>query len=113
MKTARAGVVNYLSFVRYGSLSVNDFTIELRKVVGSENYTFSELQDSNNLASCYDFLVLTLDLLTTDVEGGEYELTLYNDGNELGAFLINIIDYTQTNQAVSGVYASTVKTTDL
>ena len=111
MKRLKTGVVNTLSFVKLGDFTVNSFDITLEKVVGNSSLTITNLADLNNLDSCKDFIVINVDLLSNDIEGGEYILTLTNNGNSY-SFLTEVQDYT-TTQTGSGIYGSTVRFTDL
>ena len=111
MKRLKTGVVNTLSFVKLGDFTVNSFDITLEKVVGNSSLTITNLTDLNNLDSCKDFIVINVDLLSNDIEGGEYILTLTNNGNSY-SFLTEVQDYT-TTQTGSGIYGSTVRFTDL
>ena len=111
MKRLKTGVVNTLSFVKLGDFTVNSFDITLDKVVGNGSLTITNLTDLNNLDSCKDFIRINVDLLSNDLEGGEYVLTLTNEGNSYN-FLTEVQDYT-TTQTGSGIYGSTVRFTDL
>lgn len=111
MKRLKAGVVNTLSFVKLGDFTVNSFDIVLTKVVGVGTLNLTSLTDVNNLDSCKDFISLNIDLLSNDLEGGEYILTLSNNGNDYN-FLAQVQDYT-TTQTGSGIYGSTVRFSDL
>ena len=81
MKRLKAGVVNTLSFVKLSSFTVNSFDVTLDKVVGTGSLTITNLTDLNNLDSCKDFIQINIDLLSNDIEGGEYELTITNRGD--------------------------------
>ena len=111
MKRLKTGVVNTLSFIKLGDFNVNSFDITLDKVVGNGSLTITNLTDLNNLDSCKDFIRINVDLLSNDLEGGEYVLTLTNEGNSYN-FLTEVQDYT-TTQTGSGIYGSTVRFTDL
>lgn len=111
MKRLKTGVVNTLSFVKLGDFTVNSFDITLEKVVGNGSLTITNLTDLNNLDSCKDFIRINVDLLSNDLDGGEYILTLTNEGNSYN-FLTEVQDYT-TTQSGSGIYGSTVRFTDL
>lgn len=111
MKRLKTGVVNTLSFVKLGDFTVNSFDIILTKVVGAGTLSLTSLTDTNNLDSCKDFISLNIDLLSNDLEGGEYILTLSNNGNDYN-FLAQVQDYT-TTQTGSGIYGSTVRFSDL
>jgi len=111
MKRLKAGVVNTLSFVKLSSFTVNSFDVTLDKVVGTGSLTITNLTDLNNLDSCKDFIQINIDLLSNDLEGGEYELTITNSG-ESYKYLTEVQDYTVT-QTGTGIYGSTVRFTDL
>ena len=111
MKRLKAGVVNTLSFVKLSSFTVNSFDVTLDKVVGTGSLTITNLTDLNNLDSCKDFIQINIDLLSNDIEGGEYELTITNSG-ESYKYLTEVQDYTVT-QTGTGIYGSTVRFTDL
>ena len=112
MKIAKAGTVNYLSFIRTSDLTVDSFSLQLTAVVGGQSYSFTSLQDLHHLADCRDFFVLTLDLMSTQVSGGEYELTLYNNSEQRGKYLITVIGY-QYDAVGTGIYDNVVSVTDL
>jgi hypothetical protein len=111
MKRLKVGVVNTLSFIKDPSYVINDFDVTLEKVVGSQTFTFNNLQDLNSLDKCKDFILLNIDLLSNPVDGGEYYLTLSN-GSTSHRFLSNVIDHSSDNQ-VGGVYSDTVIFNDL
>lgn len=111
MKRLKAGVVNTLSFVKLSSFTVNSFDITLSKVVGTGSLTVTNLTDLNNLDSCKDFIKLNIDLLSNDLDGGEYYLTITNQGSEY-TYLAQVQDYI-TSQSGSGIYGDTVRFTDL
>ena len=111
MKRLKTGVVNTLSFVKLGDFTVNSFDVTLTKVVGAGNLNLTALTDVNNLDSCKDFISINIDLLSNDLEGGEYILTLSNNGNDYN-FLAQVQDYT-TTQTGTGIYGSTVRFSDL
>ena len=111
MKRLKTGVVNTLSFVKLGDFTTNSFDITLEKTVGTGSLTITNLTDLNNLDSCKDFILINVDLVSNDIDGGEYTLTLTNNGNDY-SYLTEVQDYT-TTQSGSGVYGSTVRFTDL
>ena len=111
MKRLKTGVVNTLSFVKLSSFTVNSFDVTLDKVVGTGSLTITNLTDLNNLDSCKDFIQINIDLLSNDLDGGEYELTITNSG-ESYKYLTEVQDYTVT-QTGTGIYGSTVRFTDL
>ena len=111
MKRLKTGVVNTLSFVKLSSFTVNSFDVTLEKVVGTGSLTITNLTDINGLDSCKDFIKINIDLLSNDIDGGEYYLTISNDGNEY-TYLTSVESYT-TEQTGTGIYSSTVRFTDL
>ena len=111
MKRLKTGVVNTLSVVKLSSFTVNSFDVTLDKVVGTGSLTITNLTDLNNLDPCKDFIQINIDLLSNDLEGGEYELTITNSG-ESYKYLTEVQDYTVT-QTGTGIYGSTVRFTDL
>lgn len=112
MKTAKAGLVNYLSFIRTRDININDFDLTLKSTVGNTVYNFNNLQDLYNLVGCRDFFVLPLNLITTQVIGGEYTLELYNNNIFRGSYLINIIGF-EYESTGTGVYTNVVSVNDL
>ena len=111
MKRLKTGVVNTLSFVKLSTFTVNSFDITLEKTVGAGSLTITNLTDLNNLDSCKDFIQINIDLLSNNIDGGEYELTITNSGSSY-KYLTEVQDYT-TTQSGSGIYGSTVRFTDL
>ena len=111
MKRLKVGVINTLSFIKMSSFTTNSFDVTLEKLVGTGSLTITNLTDLNNLDSCKDFIRINVDLLSNDLDGGEYTLTLTNDGSSY-VFTTLVEDYTET-QSGSGIYASTVRFTDL
>lgn len=111
MKRLKAGVVNTLSFVKLSTFTVNSFDVTLDKVVGIGSLMITNLTDLNGLDSCKDFIQINIDLINNDLEGGEYELTITNQGSSY-KYLTEVQDYT-TTQTGSGIYGSTVRFTDL
>jgi hypothetical protein len=112
MKRLKTGVVNTLSFVKMNSFTVNSFAIKLDKLVGDYSLTLSSLIDNNSLDSCKDFISLNVDLLSNDIDGGEYSLTLIYNGTDEYVYLVDVKDYT-TTQSGAGIYGDSVKFTDL
>ena len=106
MKRLKTGVVNTLSFVKLGDFTVNSFDITLEKVVGTGSLTITNLTDLNNLDACKDFIHINIDLISNDIEGGEYELTITNSGNSY-KYLTEVQDY-QYNTLGTGVYSNSV-----
>ena len=111
MKRLKSGVVNTLSFVKLSSFTVNSFDVTLEKVVGTGSLTITNLTDINGLDSCKDFIRLNIDLVTNNLEGGEYYLTVTNSSVDY-VYLGTVESYT-TIQTGEGVYSSTVRFTDL
>ncbi len=112
MKTAKAGVVNYISFIKTADITIDDFDFKLKSTVGNSEYNFNSLQDLYHLVGCRDFFVLPLNLITTQVLGGDYTLELYNNNVFRGSYLINIIGYAYTETG-TGVYGDVVSVNDL
>ena len=111
MKRLKTGVVNTLSFVKLSSFTVNSFDVTLDKVVGPGSLTITNLTDLNNLDSCKDFIQINIDLISNVIEGGEYILTITNDGDSYG-YLTEVQDYTITQDG-AGIYSDSVRFTDL
>tara|TARA_R110001632_G_scaffold166437_1_gene284908 strand:- start:305 stop:640 length:336 start_codon:yes stop_codon:yes gene_type:complete len=111
MKKLKTGVVNTLSFVKLSSFTVNSFDITLSKVVGTGSLTITNLTDINNLDSCKDFIVINIDLIINNIEGGEYILSITNSG-ETYTYLTEVQDYTVTQDG-AGIYSDSVRFTDL
>lgn len=106
MKRLKTGVVNTLSFVKLSTFTVNSFDITLSKVVGTGSLTITNLTDLNNLDSCKDFIQINIDLLSNEIEGGEYELTITNNGESYN-YLTEVQDY-QYNNLTTGIYSDSV-----
>jgi len=111
MKRLKTGVVNTLSFVKLNSFTVNSFDITLEKVVGIGSLTITNLTDINNLDTCKDFIVINIDLILNNIEGGEYILSVTNSG-ETYSYLTEVQDYTVTQDG-TGIYGDSVRFTDL
>lgn len=111
MKRLKVGEVNILSFVKINTFTVNSFDVTLEKVVGSGSLTITNLLDLNSLDPCKDFIRITVDLVSNDLEGGEYILTLTNNGEDF-SFPTQVQDY-ETTQTGAGVYADRVRFSDL
>jgi len=111
VKRLKSGIVNTLSFVKLKTFTTNSFTIKLEKVVGTAALTLTPLTDNNSLDSCKDFITLNVDLLSNDLDGGEYTLTLVYGADEY-TYLANIEDYTTAQDGI-GIYADSVRFTDL
>lgn len=112
MKTAKAGLINYLSFIKTSDITIDDFDLILKASVGNTTYSFNSIQDLYHLTGCRDFFVLPLDLITTQVVGGEYTLELYNNNIFRGSYLINIIGF-EYESTGTGVYSNVVSVNDL
>jgi len=93
MKTAKAGLVNYLSFIKTADITIDDFDLVLKSSVGNTTYNFNNIQDLYHLVGCRDFFVLPLNLITTQVIG-------------------NVIGYEYDETGI-GVYKSVVSVNDL
>lgn len=106
MKRLKAGAVNTLSFVKLGDFTINSFDITLEKVVGVGSLTITNLTDLNSLDSCRDFISINIDLLSNELSGGEYILTLTNNGNNY-SFLCEVQSY-QYNNLTNGIYSDSV-----
>lgn len=98
--------MNTLSFIKLSGFQVNSFNVILEKVVGNESLTITNLIDINGLDTCKDFIRINIDLDTYSLEGGEYILTLENDGDSY-SFPASVDVYEQT-QTGSGVYKDVV-----
>lgn len=107
MKRLRSGSVNTLSFIKTGDYIVNDFTIKLEKVVGTQVLELTGLSDSRDLDSCSDFVTINVDLITNELDGGEYLLYLTN-GTSTQKYLANVDVSEYINTSQSGIYGSTV-----
>jgi len=110
MKRLINNTVNTLSFVKSINYVINDFDVILTKVVGEELLQLNNLSSSNGLAVCNDFIILNIDLLSNNLEGGEYYLTLVN-GNTETSYLCMVDTHENSNgsTAVDTVYGDTVK----
>jgi len=75
-------------------------------VVGTGSLTITNLTDLNNLDSCKDFIQINIDLLSNDIEGGEYELTITNSGDSY-KYLTEVQSY-QYNNLTTGIYSDSV-----
>lgn len=107
MKSLKVGQVNTLSFVKSIYYVINSFDITLEKVVGNETLNLTGLQDLNGLDTCKDFIRLNIDLLSNNLEGGEYYLTL-SSGSMTCKYLCNVESY-ETTQTGTGIYADSVR----
>ncbi len=111
MKRLKTGVINTLSFVKLSSFTINSFDVTLEKVVGTGSLTITNLTDINSLDSCKDFIRLNIDLINNELDGGEYHLTITNDGVDY--IYLGLIESYTTSQSSNGIYSSTVRFTDL
>ena len=107
MKRLKVGSVNTLSFVKSIYYVINSFDVTFEKVVGNETLTLTGLQDLNGLDTCKDFIRLNIDLLSNNLEGGEYYLTL-SSGSMTCKYLCNVESYENT-QTGTGIYADSVR----
>lgn len=107
MKRLKVGSVNTLSFVKSIYYVINLFDVTFEKVVGSETLTLTGLQDLNGLDTCKDFIRLNIDLLSNNLEGGEYYLTL-SSGSMTCKYICNVESY-ETTQTGTGIYADSVR----
>ena len=107
MKRLKVGVINTLSFVKLGDFTTNSFDVTLEKVVGSDSLTITNLTDLNNLDPCKDFIRINIDLISNDIDGGEYILTLTNAGKSY-SFLTEVKDY-EVYQYDNGIYKDVVR----
>ena len=106
MKRLKAGAVNSISFIKNIGYAINSFDVTFEKVVGGTALTLSNLQDELELASCSDFIVLNLDLLSHTLDGGEYYMTIHNEGSST-TYLCEVQSY-QYNTHGTSIYADSV-----
>lgn len=106
MKRLKVGAVNSISFIRNIQYTINSFDVTFEKVVGGAELTLSGLTDQLNLDSCSDFIVLNLDLISNSLEGGEYYLTISNEGSS-STYLCEVENY-QYNTHGTDIYADSV-----
>jgi len=111
MKRLKSGVINTLSFVKTADYTSNDFSITLEKIVGSGYLTLENLEDNRNLDVCSDFISLNVDLITNELDGGEYFLYLTH-GTSTQKYLANIEKGQFANRDSAGIYGDTVILTD-
>lgn len=111
MKRLKTGAVNSISFIRNLEYAINSFDVTFEKVVGPAALSLTDLQDTLGLATCSDFIVLNIDLVVNDLEGGEYYLTVSNGSNS-STYLCEVESFTTTS-GTTGVYSDTVRFTDL
>lgn len=110
MKRLINNTINTISFVKSINYVINDFDVILTKVVGDEVLELNNLASLNGLPVCSDFIKLNIDLLSNNLEGGEYYLTLIN-GNTETSYLCLVDTYQNSNgsTSVDEVYGDTVK----
>ena len=114
MKSVRNGVINYVSFIRTYDMQAEAYNIKLEKVVGGTEYNFYGIQDISNFVACNDFITLTIDLIDTDVYGGEYYLTISGASGDYAKYLCNVKDHEYVNSTnANSLLASTVKISNL
>lgn len=114
MKSVSNGLINYVSFVRAYNMQVESYNIKLKKVVGDTEYNFNSLADISVSQACYDFITIPIDLVNTDVDGGEYYLTISGAGGDYAKYLCNVKDHKYVNSSNSNaLLASTVKISNL
>lgn len=106
MKRLKAGSVNSISFIRNLSYTINSFDVTFEKVVGGTVLTLSDIQDELGLAICSDFIVLNIDLLSNTIDGGEYYMTISNEGGST-SYLCEVQSY-QYNTHGTDIYADSV-----
>jgi hypothetical protein len=111
MKRLKTGAINSISFIRNIDYAINSFDVTFEKVVGPSVLSLQNLQDSLGLDTCKDFIVLNIDLVTNNLEGGEYYLTILNGGNS-STYLCEVESFTVTS-GTTGIYSDTVRFTDL
>ena len=90
------------------------YNVKLEKVVGSTEYNFYGLADISINNNCNDFITLPIDLIDTDVLGGEYYLTISGASGDYAKYLCNVKDHEYTNSTnANSLLASTVKISNL
>ena len=112
MKRLKAGAVNSISFIRNISYTTNSFDVEFEKVVGTTALTLSGIEDQLGLADCSDFIVLNIDLVSNELDGGEYYMTITNGSNS-STYLCEVQSYKYTTHGTSIYADSVVLSTDL
>ena len=117
MKSVSNGLVNYVSFVRTYDMQVEAYNVKLKKIVGTSEYNFTGLNDIIDTSVnqfCYDFITLAIDLVNTDVDGGDYYLTISGAGGDYAKYLCNVKDHKYVNSSnVNTLLSSTVKISNL
>lgn len=106
MKRLKVGAVNSISFIRNIQYTINSFDVTFEKVVGGTALTLSNLQDQLELASCSDFIVLNIDLVSHNLDGGEYYMTVSNEGSS-STYLCEVQSY-QYNTLGNDIYSNSV-----
>lgn len=90
------------------------YNLKLEKVVGVNEYNFYGLYDISTITTCNDFITLTIDLIDTDISGGEYYLTISGADGDYAKYLCNVKDHEYTNtSSANALLASTVKISNL
>lgn len=112
MKRLKAGAVNSISFIRNINYTTNSFGVEFEKVVGTTALTLSGIEDQLGLADCSDFIVLNIDLVSNELDGGEYYMTITNGGNS-STYLCEVQSHKYTTHGTSIYADSVVLSTDL
>jgi len=110
MKRLINNTVNTISFVNSIDYVINDFSVILTKVVGDEVLQIDNLIVQGGFSACRDFIKINIDLLSFNLEGGEYYLTLVN-GNTKTQYSCIVETYQDSNgsTSVDQVYGDTVK----
>ena len=107
MKRLKTGAVNSISFIRNLDYAINSFDVTFEKVVGPTVLSLSNLQDNLELATCSDFIVLNIDLVTHSLEGGEYYLTISNEGNS-STYLCEVQAHQYNTLSSESIYSDSV-----
>lgn len=107
MKRLKTGAVNSISFIRNLDYAINSFDVTFEKVVGPTVLSLTNLQDSLELATCSDFIVLNIDLVTHSLEGGEYYLTVSNGGNS-STYLCEVQAHQYNTLSSDSIYSDSV-----
>jgi hypothetical protein len=114
MKSIRNGVINYVSFIKTYDMQAEAYNIKLEKVIGGTKYNFYGLLDISTVSQCNYFITLTIDLIDTDVAGGEYYLTISGAESDYAKYLCNVKDHVYVNSTnENSLLASTVKISNL
>lgn len=107
MKRLKAGAVNSISFIRNMSYTTNSFDVEFEKVVGTTALTLSGIEDQLDLDDCSDFIVLNIDLVSNELDGGEYYMTITNGGNS-STYLCEVQSYQYNTLGTNSIYSDSV-----